>query len=61
MYPVLQAHVNDPAVFVQAALLSQLWVFRVHSLLSKRKKKQDINITSLYINEFREMRGIFAS
>ena len=36
--PVLQAHVNDPAVFVQAALLSQLWVFREHSSLSKRKK-----------------------
>ena len=37
VYPVLQAHVNDPAVFVQAALLSQLWVFREHSSLSKKK------------------------
>ena len=36
--PVLQAHVNDPAVFVQAALLSQLWVLREHSSLSKLEK-----------------------
>ena len=35
--PLLQAHVNDPAVFVQAALLSQLWVLREHSSLSKWK------------------------
>ena len=33
--PELQAHVNDPTVFVQAAFLSQLSVLRVHSLLSK--------------------------
>ncbi len=36
--PVLQLHANDPGVFVQAALVSQLWVFREHSSLSKRKK-----------------------
>ena len=40
VYPVLQAHVNDPAVFVQVALLSQSWVFKEHSLLSKEKKKE---------------------
>ena len=32
--PVLQAQVNDPSVLVHVALLSQLWVPRVHSLLS---------------------------
>ena len=41
VYPVLQAHVNDPAVFVQVALISQPWVFREHSLLSKEKKKRN--------------------
>ncbi len=38
MYPVLQAHVKDPSVFVQAALVSQLWVLREHSSLSKDTK-----------------------
>ena len=38
VYPVLQAHVKDPSVFVQAALASQLWVLREHSSLSKEAK-----------------------
>ena len=38
VYPLLQAHVNDPAVFVQVALLSQLWVLREPSSLSKWEK-----------------------
>ena len=41
VYPVLQAQMNDAAVFVQVALLSQSWVFREHSLLSKEKKKRN--------------------
>ncbi len=48
VYPVLQVHVNDPAVFVQAALLSQLWVFREHSSLSKEKKNK-ISTEYLYL------------
>ena len=36
LYPVLQAQVNDPFVLVHVALLSQLWVARVHSLFSEK-------------------------
>jgi hypothetical protein len=35
--PELHAQVNDPAVFVQAALVSQLSVLRVHSLSSENE------------------------
>jgi hypothetical protein len=37
--PVLQAQVNAPFVFVQRAfILSQLWVFVVHSFISGRRQ-----------------------
>ena len=35
MYPGLQEQLNDPAVLVQIALLSQLWVELTHSSISK--------------------------
>ena len=44
VYPVLQAQVNDPSVLVHVALLWQLWVPRVHSLLSENEHR---NIKSL--------------
>ena len=56
MNPLLQAHVNDPAVFVQAALLSQSWVLREHSSLSKLEKDKIPQI-SLSINQTSEIRG----
>ena len=44
MYPGLQEQMNDPAVLVQIALLSQLWVELTHSSISKgvnEEKEQD--------------------
>ena len=35
VYPVLHIHVKLPAVLIQAALVSQLWVLVEHSSMSK--------------------------
>ncbi len=64
---MLQVHEYDPTVFVQAALLLQLWVLREHSLLSKKEKDKTstknpcllINYERIEVNEFPHSKSSF--
>ena len=53
VYPVLQAQVKDPAVFVQVAVPeAQLEVPAVHSLMSAKERKRDeLQLQDLIITE----------
>ena len=53
VYPVLQAQVKDPAVFVQVAVPeAQLEVPAVHSLMSAKEGKRDeLQLQDLIITE----------
>ena len=46
LYPVLQVHSKLPALFAQAAFVSQLWVPSVHSSMSARNKRSGLRIIS---------------
>ena len=50
-YPALHVQVNDPAVFRQTALASQLWAFVEHSFMSINKTAKKTTYTFHFSNK----------